>query len=148
MLPRSVRSRWTVVFFFLSQAKCSDCLWSSKFGVSFITKDRNPIHRSLLELHYSLSSFLNTHLVYCLFVCRCINSTWYHLIMTARPTPLNRLSTMAGRRDLSDLRIPTITEDAEDVVGMWSPYKFMDCFCPTVHEYILLTTCLSLCWLL
>ncbi|KAH8549194.1 hypothetical protein BGW37DRAFT_429714 [Umbelopsis sp. PMI_123] len=39
--------------------------------------------------------------------------------MTTRPTPtpLNRLSTMAGRTDLSDLRIPTITEDAEDVVG-------------------------------
>ncbi|GAB5593632.1 iqgap-related protein [Umbelopsis nana] len=38
--------------------------------------------------------------------------------MTTRPTPLKRLSTMAGRKDLSDLCIPTITEDAEDVVGM------------------------------
>ncbi|KAM3578882.1 iqgap-related protein [Umbelopsis sp. WA50703] len=37
--------------------------------------------------------------------------------MTTRPTPLKRLSTMAGGKDLSDLRIPTITEDAEDVVG-------------------------------
>ncbi|CAO3680444.1 unnamed protein product [Rhizopus microsporus] len=33
-------------------------------------------------------------------------------------TPLNRLSNMAGKNGLLDLHIPTITEDAKDVIGM------------------------------
>ncbi|KAG1495134.1 hypothetical protein G6F46_001406 [Rhizopus delemar] len=33
-------------------------------------------------------------------------------------TPLNRLSSMAGKNGLLNLHIPTITEDAEDVIGM------------------------------
>lgn len=37
--------------------------------------------------------------------------------MTTQPTPLKRLSTMAGKKGLTDLHIPTITEDAQDVVG-------------------------------
>lgn len=32
-------------------------------------------------------------------------------------TPLNRLSNMAGKNGLLDLHIPTITEDAKDVIG-------------------------------
>jgi hypothetical protein len=32
-------------------------------------------------------------------------------------TPLNRLSSMAGKNGLLNLHIPTITEDAEDVIG-------------------------------
>ncbi|KAL7331850.1 iqgap-related protein [Mucor circinelloides] len=38
--------------------------------------------------------------------------------MALQPTPLNRLSVMAGKKGLTDLHIPTITEDAQDVVGM------------------------------
>ena len=30
---------------------------------------------------------------------------------------LRRLSSMSGKKDLSDLQIPTITENAEDVAG-------------------------------
>lgn len=37
--------------------------------------------------------------------------------MALQPTPLNRLSVMAGKKGLTDLHIPTITEDAQDVVG-------------------------------
>ncbi|KAL1936301.1 hypothetical protein VTP01DRAFT_435 [Rhizomucor pusillus] len=36
----------------------------------------------------------------------------------ASNTPLKQLSVIAGNKGLSDLHIPTITEDAEDVVGM------------------------------
>ncbi|KAI8996948.1 hypothetical protein BDB01DRAFT_862678 [Pilobolus umbonatus] len=36
----------------------------------------------------------------------------------AQHTPLKRLSVIAGKRGLTDLHIPTITEDAEDVIGM------------------------------
>ncbi|RCI02950.1 hypothetical protein CU098_004255, partial [Rhizopus stolonifer] len=36
----------------------------------------------------------------------------------ANYTPLNRLSNMAGKNGLLNLHIPTITEDAEDVIGM------------------------------
>lgn len=35
----------------------------------------------------------------------------------ANNTPLKQLSVIAGNKGLSDLHIPTITEDAEDVVG-------------------------------
>ncbi|KAI9256879.1 hypothetical protein BY458DRAFT_441629 [Sporodiniella umbellata] len=35
----------------------------------------------------------------------------------ANSTPLNRLSNMAGKNGLLNLHIPTITEDAEDVIG-------------------------------
>ncbi|KAI8391700.1 uncharacterized protein BYT42DRAFT_489566 [Radiomyces spectabilis] len=35
----------------------------------------------------------------------------------AHATPLKRLSVMAGQHGLSNLHIPTITDDAEDVVG-------------------------------
>ncbi|KAG0183108.1 hypothetical protein DFQ29_009806 [Apophysomyces sp. BC1021] len=35
----------------------------------------------------------------------------------AHLTPLRRLSIIAGKKDLSNLHIPTITEDAEDVIG-------------------------------
>ncbi|CEP08000.1 hypothetical protein [Parasitella parasitica] len=38
--------------------------------------------------------------------------------MTLQPTPLNRLSVIAGKKGLTDLHIPTITEDAQDVIGM------------------------------
>lgn len=43
--------------------------------------------------------------------------------MATQPTPLNRLSTMAGKKGLTDLHIPTITEDAQDVVGKF--YKIL-----------------------
>ncbi|KAI7862611.1 hypothetical protein BDF14DRAFT_1735857 [Spinellus fusiger] len=35
----------------------------------------------------------------------------------ANTTPLIRLSNIAGKKGLSDLHIPTITDDAEDVIG-------------------------------
>ncbi|KAL0088212.1 hypothetical protein J3Q64DRAFT_1634972 [Phycomyces blakesleeanus] len=35
----------------------------------------------------------------------------------SHPTPLIRLSNMAGKKGLSDLHIPTITDDAQDVIG-------------------------------
>ncbi|KAI8368978.1 hypothetical protein BD560DRAFT_303636, partial [Blakeslea trispora] len=34
-----------------------------------------------------------------------------------RTTPLKKLSVMAGKDGLTNLHIPTITEDAEDVIG-------------------------------
>lgn len=37
--------------------------------------------------------------------------------MATEPNPLKRLSVMAGKKGLTDLHIPTITEDAQDVVG-------------------------------
>lgn len=37
--------------------------------------------------------------------------------MTTKDTPLKQLSVITGNKGLSDLHIPTITEDAEDVVG-------------------------------
>ncbi|CAG8751610.1 14667_t:CDS:2, partial [Acaulospora morrowiae] len=36
----------------------------------------------------------------------------------ARSAELKRLSSMSGKKDLSDLQIPTITENAEDVTGL------------------------------
>ncbi|KAI8096563.1 uncharacterized protein BX664DRAFT_257243 [Halteromyces radiatus] len=35
----------------------------------------------------------------------------------AQSTPLTRLSVMTGKNNLSDLHLPTITDDAQDVIG-------------------------------
>ncbi|KAI8068711.1 hypothetical protein BC940DRAFT_346392 [Gongronella butleri] len=35
-----------------------------------------------------------------------------------RPTPLRALTVMSGQQDLNDLHIPTITDDAQDVIGL------------------------------
>ena len=43
--------------------------------------------------------------------------------MSIQPTPLNRLSDIAGKKGLTDLHIPTITEDAQDVVGKFISLK-------------------------
>jgi hypothetical protein len=48
--------------------------------------------------------------------------------MAAQPTPLKRLSVIAGKKGLTDLHIPTITEDAQDVVGKL--------FSSAISEYI------------
>lgn len=37
--------------------------------------------------------------------------------MATQPNPLKRLSVMAGKKGLRDLHIPTITDDAQDVIG-------------------------------
>ena len=37
--------------------------------------------------------------------------------MSIHATPLKKLSVMAGKDGLTNLHIPTITEDAEDVIG-------------------------------
>lgn len=59
---------------------------------------------------YLFSPFIFSHLstLYC-----------YPYIFSdmASNTPLKQLSVIAGNKGLSDLHIPTITEDAEDVVG-------------------------------
>lgn len=40
--------------------------------------------------------------------------------MSNKITPLNHLSVIAGKKGLTDLHIPTITEDAQDVVGKYN----------------------------